>query len=140
MAILSGGSSSWKKLTKDPIGTVTTGSYVSFTPEVASKVASYGPQDILVLNIDGQDTSIPCPAQLGKVFRNNKIEVGTVLAITFNGKKNITGGKTANDFRVESIEGDTSFPPKNDAPKNDADEEAALAAKIAALKAKKKAA
>ena len=135
MAILSGGSSNWKKLTKDPIGTVTTGSFVSFTPDVASKVASYGPQDILVLNIDGQDVSIPCPAQLGKVFRNNKIEVGTVLAITFNGKKNISGGKTANDFKVETVEGDISIPPKSAA-----DEEAALAAKIAALKAKKKAA
>jgi hypothetical protein len=136
--ILSGGSGSWKKLHTDPVGTVTRGTFVSFTVGVPSKVASYGPQDVLVISIDGADTSIGCPAALSRVFKNNKVEVGTPLAITFLGKT-ARGGKTYNEFKVEAEEGDTSFPPKADAAST-ADEEAALAAKIAALKAKKKAA
>jgi hypothetical protein len=137
--ILSGGSSSWTKLHQGAVGTITRGLFVGFTAGVPSKVAAYGPQDILVLNIDGADTSIPCPAGLGRVFKNNNVAVGTPLAITYKGKT-AKGGKSFHEFTVEAEEGDTSFPPKNDAPKNDADEEAALAAKIAALKAKKKAA
>jgi hypothetical protein len=137
MAILQGGGGTWKKLQADPVGTVTKGMFVSFTQDVASANAAYGKQDILRLDIDGTEFSIGCPAALARVFRQNKVPPGTLLTITYKGKT-AKGGKQFHEFRVETDEeggGDTSFPPP---PARD--EAADLEAKLAAMKAKKKAA
>jgi hypothetical protein len=137
MAILQGGGGSWKKLQADPVGTVTAGMFVSFSQDVPSNNAAYGPQDVLTLDIDGATTNIGCPATLKRVFRMNKIVPGTLLTITYKGKTS-KGGKTFHEFVVETIEegaGSTDFPPP---PVKD--EAAELEAKLAAMKAKKKAA
>jgi hypothetical protein len=112
--------------------------FVSFVQDVPSKVAAYGPQDVLTLDIDGAETNIGCPSSLKRIFRNNKVEPGTLLTITYKGKTQ-SKGKTFHEFTVATVEeGDTSFPPPAAAPVKD--EAAELEAKLAAMKAKKKAA
>lgn len=133
--ILSGGGGSWFKWSDKPKGTKVVGQMQSFTADVPG---TFGKQDILRLEVDGETVNMSCPAQLGSVFKRNTVAEGTTLAITYNGKKSIKGGKTAHDFLVETIDDDVSFPPATAAtPKSEEDEDAALEAKLAAIKAKK---
>ena len=143
MAVLSGGGGSWFKWADKPKGTMLKGAFQSFTPDVPG---TFGTQDILRMDVGGGTVNVPCPAQLSSVFKKNKVAEGTEITILYRGKVSIKGGKTAHDFLVTTDEdggGDTSFPaPAASAPKEPTpDEEAAdIEAKLAAIKAKKKAA
>src|SRR5512136_1722171 len=91
MAVLSGGGN-WltlqgKKDAPAPIGSVTRGLYVSFEHDVPSGNPSFPPQDVLTLEVDGEEKKIGCPAALARVFEVNKVTPGTPLKITYQGQQ-----------------------------------------------------
>ena len=108
MAILSGGGS-WINLQKQPVGTVTRGLLSSFEPDVPSNDPRFGPQSILKLEMDGEIKTIGCPSALARVFKNNKVEAGTPLVITYEGKRRSKKGTDFHSFKVETGPADAGF-------------------------------
>lgn len=122
MAVLSGGGN-WITLQKQPIGSVTVGAFVSFEEEVPSSNPAYPPQDILTLEVEGEQKKIGCPTALGRVFKANRIPPGTQLAIKYEGQKKGKRGVAFHSFHVETVEGeDTSFSYGQNAPEPQQDD------------------
>ena len=148
MAVLSGGGGSFRKLQQEPVGTVTVGRFVSFEQDVPSKDPRYKAQDILNLELEGEEEGesikVGCGAALSRVFRANakKLAPGTRLKITYNGTKKGKSPIPFHHFDVETLPdagGDASFGfGANAAQTNGAaapsDEEAALAARLEAAR------
>ena len=132
------GGGGWLKIQQIPVGSSVEGKMVAFKTDVPSNNPAYPPQCVLTLNIDGQDTNIGCPTALAMVFKNNEIAPGTMLKITYEGKKKGKRGTEFHSFRTETVEGDTSFPLPAAAPaQTEAEEDADIEAKLAAIRAKK---
>ena len=135
------GGGGWLKIQQIPVGSSVEGKMVAFKTDVPSNNPAYPAQCVLTLNIDGDDTNIGCPTALAMVFKNNVIAPGTDLKITYEGKKKGKRGTEFHSFKTETVDGDTSFPPPAAKAEKTEDEEAAdIEAKLAAIKAKRKAA
>jgi hypothetical protein len=144
MAVLSGGGN-WLALQKDPVGTVTEGCFVSFTPDVPSSNPAFGKQDQLVLEVAGENKIIGCPTALGRVFRANAVKPGTALAITYEGQKKGKKGTPFHSFHVETLDTSFDMKPANEpmsmpavaANEEMSAEERDLAARLAAARARR---
>lgn len=64
---------------------------------------------LIFKEVDGEEIGIGASGQLKSFYEKGKIRIGGVYNIVFKGKKEISGGRTANAFDVSEFESQTDL-------------------------------